>query len=167
MYNFIKCIVKYFKSKGNIAYINVLVNISKSCDCAGTRAPKPKIHDMGILVSADPVAIDKACVDMIRKSNDVGTEEWLKQSDNKLGENTLKVAEELGIGTQDYNFIEIDENVKEEEESSYLWLYIILIIIVLILIGVVGFFIFSRIKMSKVKKEEDPTSIRELMPKTS
>ena len=138
-------IVNYFKKKGNIVFINVLANISLSCDCAGASAPKPKIHDMGILASTDPVAIDKVCIDMIRNYTDNGTEEWLKQSDNKLGENTIKVAEELGIGTQDYNFI----NVDDEKKSSYLWLYIILVIIGLILVGIVGIFIYLKINRRK------------------
>ena len=53
---------------------------------------------MGILASTDPVAIDRACFDMIKNSNDNGTAEWLAQSNTLLGENTIKVAEELGIG---------------------------------------------------------------------
>ena len=137
-------IINYFKSKGNIVYINVLANISKSCDCAGIRAPEPKIHDMGILASTDPVALDKACVDMIRKTNDEGTEDWLEQVEEKLGENTLKVGEELGIGTQEYNLIDVDE-----KESSYLWLYIILGIVGLIIVGVVGYLIFRKIQNGK------------------
>ena len=60
-------IVNYFRNKGGIVFINVLVNISKSCDCAGAKAPEPKIHDMGILASTDPVAIIRVCIDMIKK----------------------------------------------------------------------------------------------------
>ena len=60
-------IVKYFKSKGDIVYINVVANISLSCDCAGTSAPPPKINDIGILASTDPVALDTACLDLIKK----------------------------------------------------------------------------------------------------
>ena len=103
-------IVDYFKNKGGIAYINVLANISKSCDCAGERAPAPKIRDIGILASIDPVAIDKACYDLIVKENNEGAEEWIKQSENKLGLNTLIVAEKHKIGTQEYNLINIDNN---------------------------------------------------------
>ena len=60
-------VVDYFKNNGGIAYINVLANISKVCDCGGTAAPAPKIRDIGILASLDPVAIDKACYDLIVK----------------------------------------------------------------------------------------------------
>ena len=78
-------IVNYFKNKGGIAYINVLANISKSCDCAGNGAAEPKIRNIGILASIDPVAIDKACYDLIEKENNAGSKEWIKQSESKFG----------------------------------------------------------------------------------
>ena len=101
-------IVKYFKGKGGIVYINVLANISLRCDCAGIRAPPPKIKDIGILASTDPVAIDQACFDLIKKSSDEGTEEFLKQVETLQGENTIKAAEKLGVGTSQYTLIDID-----------------------------------------------------------
>ena len=79
--------VEYFKGKGGIAYINVLANISKSCDCAGVRAPEPKIRNIGILASTDPVAIDKACYDLIVKENTEGSKDLIKQAQSKLGLN--------------------------------------------------------------------------------
>ena len=106
-------IVEYFRNKGGIAFINVMVNISKSCDCAGASAPEPKIHDIGILASTDPVAIDRASIDLIRKTTDSGTMELLQQIQRLEGENTIDVAEQHGIGTQEYNLIDVDneENV--------------------------------------------------------
>ena len=78
---------------------------------------------------------------MIKKNTDIGTEEWLEQSNNLLGENIIKVAEELGIGTQDYNLIDVDE------KSSLLWLYITLGIIGFLIIAfVIGFLIYSKMK---------------------
>ena len=70
-------IVKYFKKKGEIAYLNVLVNISLSCDCAGQSAPTPQISNIGIMASTDPVAIDQACLNMIKNTHDNGTEAFL------------------------------------------------------------------------------------------
>ena len=90
-------IVKYFKEKGEIVYINVLANISLACDCAGTRAPIPEIKDIGILASTDPVAIDTTCLDLIKKTNEKGTQAFLDQVDNKVGENTINMTEKLGI----------------------------------------------------------------------
>ena len=72
-------IVNYFKNDGGIAYINVLANISTMCDCGGTAAPTPKIRNIGILASLDPVAIDKACYDLIVKENNTGSHEWINQ----------------------------------------------------------------------------------------
>ena len=102
-------IVDYFKGKGQIVYLNVLANISKSCDCAGKSAPAPKIKDIGILASTDPVAIDQACLDLIKKTTDDGTQDLLNQINNLLGENTIKAAEKLGVGTREYNLIDVDE----------------------------------------------------------
>ena len=102
-------IVDYFKGKGQIVYLNVLANISKSCDCAGRSAPAPKIKDIGILASTDPVAIDQACLDLIKMTNDEGTQDLLNQVDRLLGENTIKAAEKLGVGTTEYNLIYVDE----------------------------------------------------------
>ena len=114
-------IVDYFKNKGGIAYINVLVNISKSCDCAGSSAPTPKIRNIGILSSLDPVAIDKACYDLIVKENTDGSKDWVRQAETKLGLNTLDKAVKHGIGSLEYNLINIDEdntNISDEKEDE-------------------------------------------------
>ena len=111
-------IVKYFKSKGDIVYINVMVNISLSCDCAGTSAPAPKIRDMGILASTDPVALDMACLDLIKATSEEGTQEFLDQVTNLDGENTIYKAEALGIGTTKYNLIDVDEDGEDESEGE-------------------------------------------------
>ena len=159
-------IVNYFKNKGDIVYINVMANISKSCDCSGARAPEPKIHDIGILASTDPVALDRACLDMIKKYEDIGTEDWLKQVENKVGENTIFIAEKHKIGSQEYNLIIIDEdenkgienkdigngdkedveNKKNKSEgSSNSFLFNILILLVfLIVIGVTWYICYKR-----------------------
>ena len=63
----LRLIVDYFNNKGKLGFITVLANISLYCDCAGTSAPKPKIKDIGILASVDPVAIDKAGLDLVKK----------------------------------------------------------------------------------------------------
>jgi hypothetical protein len=111
-------IVEYFREKGKIAFLSVVANISISCDCAGGRAPAPKIHDIGILASMDPVAIDRAALDLIKQTHDDGTEEWISQLDRLLGENTIYVAEKHNIGTQKYNLISIDEDEKEDEIAT-------------------------------------------------
>ena len=107
-------IVDYFKT-GQIGFISVLANISKSCDCAGASAPVPKIHDIGILASIDPVAIDRASLDLIKNNVDVGTNDLLSQINRLKGENTIDIAEKIGVGSQDYNLINVDTG---EEISS-------------------------------------------------
>lgn len=106
-------IVKFFRDQdfGGIAFINVIANISMDCDCAGKGAHAPQIADIGVVASLDPVAIDKASIDLIRDSEDgQGKTNWLNQLENRLGEHTIEVAEELGVGSSDYKLINIDED---------------------------------------------------------
>ena len=110
-------IVEYFKKKGEIVYINCLVNISLYCDC-GVGAPAPRIRDIGILASLDPVAIDKACYDLINKENTTGSQTWIQRANNKLALHTLEVAEDHGIGTMEYNLINVDEDEPETDTTE-------------------------------------------------
>ena len=68
-------VVKYFK--GNMAFINIMANMSVDCDCVNV-AEDPCMKDMGILVSLDPVAIDRACLDIVINSDDPGKEHFLE-----------------------------------------------------------------------------------------
>ena len=110
-------IVDYFRQKGDIGFITVMANISLYCDCAGTSAPVPKIKDIGILASKDPVAIDRAGLDLIKKYVDTGTNDLLNQINRLKGENTVNVAEKIGVGSQDYNLINIDEDEDDEPKK--------------------------------------------------
>ena len=98
-------IVKYFK--GQMVFINVMKNISVDCDCDGNAAP-PCMKDIGILASLDPVAIDRACLDIVYNSDDEGKEDLIKRIEKMHGAYTIEVAEELGVGTTDYELINID-----------------------------------------------------------
>ena len=141
-------IVDYFKGKGKIAYINVLVNISRVCDCGGKRAPPPNISDIGILASLDPVAIDQACYDLIYNEHTAGSEQLINQSTRLLGLNTLKVAEELGIGSRDYNLIDVDK-----EEKNYTWYIVIGVIGFVVVVAIIGVIIYYfKIKKSPEKE---------------
>ena len=111
-------IVNYFRERKGIAFINVLANISLYCDCSGAGAPEPKIKDIGILASTDPVAIDKASVDMLKAYTDIGTFQLLEQIKFLKGENTIDVAEYHGIGKKEYNLIDVDEHDKTEDDSD-------------------------------------------------
>ena len=116
----------YFTTNGGIAYINVLANISIDCDCAGTRAKAPEINNIGILASTDPVAIDQACLDMIKKTSDPGTQAFLDRVAKKMGENTIAAAVKLGVGKREYNLEEVTINA-----SIYLRMNLLLLLLIL------------------------------------
>ena len=154
-------IVDYFKSKGGIVYINVLANISTICDCGGKLAPPPKIRDIGILASLDPVAIDKACYDLIVKENNTGSHEWIAQAESLLALNTLKIAEEEHhMGTQDYNLIEVSGEEEEEEETNYV-LYIIIGLAGLIVICGIIVIVLYFLKKNKNKDGQKDNLVNE------
>lgn len=99
-------VVDYFK--GNIVYVNVMKNMSVDCDCCSV-AEDPCLDDIGILVSLDPVAIDQACVDLVYQSTDEGKNHLIERIESRNGTYTIKCAEELGIGSRDYELIDVTE----------------------------------------------------------
>lgn len=92
--------------KGKIAYINVMKNMSVDCDCCAV-AEDPCIKDMGILASIDPIAIDQACIDLVKNSNDPGKEHFLERVNSRHGTHTIDVAAELGFGSKEYELINL------------------------------------------------------------
>ncbi len=98
-------VVNHFKD--NILYINVMCNMSVDCDCCNV-AEDPCMEDIGILASTDPVAIDRACIDLVKNSDDKGRDHLLERINSRHGEHTIEAALELGIGTTDYELIAID-----------------------------------------------------------
>lgn len=99
-----KSVVDYFE--GNVVYINVMKNMSVDCDCC-SKAEDPCIADIGILASLDPVALDKACVDLVYASNDKGRDHLVERIESRNGVYTIECAEKLGIGTTNYKLIEM------------------------------------------------------------
>ena len=99
-------VVDYFK--GNIAYINVMCNMSVDCDCCKV-AEDPCISDIGILSSTDPVALDKACIDLVYNSSDPNKEHLIERIESRNGIHTIDSAYELGIGNKEYELINIDK----------------------------------------------------------
>lgn len=94
----------YFKD--SIAYVTAMVNISKDCDCDGS-AGSPVMKDIGLLASTDPVALDRACLDLIYNSNDPGKDELISRIESKKGAHIIETAKNLGAGTTAYELIEI------------------------------------------------------------
>ena len=98
-------VVDYFK--GNMVFINVMANMSVDCDCCAI-AEDPCLSDIGILISLDPVAIDKACIDLVNNSTDPGKEHFMERVNSRNGIHTIDKAYELGIGNIDYELIEME-----------------------------------------------------------
>lgn len=101
-----KAIVDY--TGKNILYINVANKLSVDCDCNGNPAA-PKMGDLGILASLDPVALDRACVDMVMNSDDPGKADLIERIESMHGTHILPSAESLGVGSQKYNLVTITE----------------------------------------------------------
>ena len=101
-----KSIVDYFK--GNIVYINVMKNMSVDCDCCAV-AEDPCIKDIGVLISLDPVAIDKACVDLVYNCDDPRKEHLIERIESRNGTLTIDAAAKLNVGSKEYELIDIDK----------------------------------------------------------
>lgn len=91
----------------NILYINVANRLSVDCDCNGNPSA-PEMGDLGVFASLDPVALDKACVDMVRNSDDPGKAHLVERIDSRLGPVILTHGEELGVGTTRYKLVTLD-----------------------------------------------------------
>ena len=98
-------VVEYFK--GNMAFINIMCNMSVDCDCCAV-AEDPCMKDIGILSSLDPIALDKACIDLIYKSNDPGRDHLVERIESRNGTHTIEEAVKLGFGTKEYELITIE-----------------------------------------------------------
>ena len=98
-------VVKYFGDK--IAFINIMANMSVDCDCCAV-AEDPCMKDIGILASTDPIAIDQACIDLVKQSNDPGKEHFLERVNSRNGTHTIDSAAELGFGTKEYELINVE-----------------------------------------------------------
>ena len=98
-------VIDYFGE--NIVYINVMKNMSVDCDCCAI-AEDPCMADIGILASLDPVAVDKACLDLVYASNDPGRDHLIERIESQNGAYTIDAAAALGCGSKEYTLIEID-----------------------------------------------------------
>ena len=99
-----KSIMDYFKE--NIAFINVMANMSVDCDCCAV-AEDPCMKDIGVLASLDPVALDKACLDLVYTSKDPGRDHLIERIESRNGAHIIEAAEKLGVGSTEYELIEI------------------------------------------------------------
>lgn len=92
---------------GNILYISVMNHLSVDCDCNGNPA-EPDMHDIGILASTDPVALDQACVDLVYASQD-DTASLIQRMESRNAIHVLEHGEEIGLGSRSYRLVSIDD----------------------------------------------------------
>lgn len=100
-------VIKYF-GKDNLAYINVANNLSVDCDCDNDPSD-PEMNDIGIFASLDPVALDQACYDAVKNSNDPGKTSLIERMDSRNAIHTVEAASDLGLGVREYEIFDIDE----------------------------------------------------------
>ena len=101
-----KSVSDYLGKGEKIVYINVMNRLSVDCDCDGHPA-EPDMHDIGILASTDPVALDQACIDLVYAAED--SSKLIKRIESKNGLHTLEHAEEIGLGSRTYELVNIDD----------------------------------------------------------
>ncbi|MBR6479135.1 MAG: DUF362 domain-containing protein [Clostridia bacterium] len=99
-----KSVVDYFG--GNAVYVFAMKNISVDCDCCDM-AEDPCMKDIGILASTDPLALDQACIDLVWASDDPGRDHLIERIESRQGRHILEAAERIGVGSREYELIEI------------------------------------------------------------
>ena len=99
-----KSVCDYMQDGKGIVCVNVMNRLSVDCDCDSNPA-EPDMHDIGILASLDPVALDQACVDLVYKAKDSGS--LIERIESRNGIHTLEHAEKIGFGSRNYRLVEI------------------------------------------------------------
>lgn len=98
-------VVDYFR--GSMAFVNVMKNLSVDCDCCAV-AEDPCMKDIGILASLDPVAVDQACIDLIyAATDDPGQKHFIERVESLHGIHTIECAAALGVGSREYELVEL------------------------------------------------------------
>lgn len=103
-----KSVSDYLGNGERIVYVNVMNRLSIDCDCDGNPA-EPDMHDIGILASTDPVALDQACIDLIYVQKDGDGASLVNRIESRNGLHTLEHAEEIGLGSRTYKLVNIDD----------------------------------------------------------
>ena len=99
-----EAVVRHFN--GNMVFINVMKNVSVDCDCCSV-AEDPCMADIGILASLDPIAVDRACLDLVYASDDPGRDHLLERIESRNGAHTVDAAAELGFGSKEYELVKL------------------------------------------------------------
>lgn len=103
-----KSVSDYLDNGAGITYINVMNRLSIDCDCNGNPA-EPDMHDIGILASNDPVALDQACIDLVYTQAEGDGASLVQRIEDRDGLHTLEHAEEIGLGSRTYTLVNVNE----------------------------------------------------------
>ncbi len=101
-----KSVSDYLGNGDRIVYVNVMNRLSVDCDCDG-HPSEPDMHDIGILASTDPVALDQACIDLVYSAEDGAA--LVQRIESRNGLHVLEHAEEIGLGSREYQLVILDE----------------------------------------------------------
>lgn len=99
-----KSVSDYLGGGERIVYINVMNRISIDCDCDGS-PHEPDIHDIGILASTDPVALDQACIDIVSQAQGNGS--LMQRINRQQGIHTLEHAQDIGLDSRSYHLVDL------------------------------------------------------------
>lgn len=99
-----KSVSDYMGHGERMVYVNVMNNLSVDCDCDG-HAAAPDMHDIGILASTDPVALDQACIDLVYSAPDSAS--LVQRIESRNGLHTLEAAEQIGLGSRTYQLVQL------------------------------------------------------------
>ncbi len=97
-----------YLGRENVVYINVPNRLSVDCDC-DANPHEPKMADIGIFASLDPVAVDQACVDAVYQSPDSGKAALIERMESRHGIHTVGAAAQLGLGAREYEIVSLDD----------------------------------------------------------
>lgn len=106
-----KSVSDYLGNGKNIVYVNVMNRLSVDCDCDGNPA-EPKMRDIGILASTDPVALDQACIDLVYDQKDGEGSSLVSRIESRNGLHTLEHAQSIGLGNRAYRLVDMDNQAE-------------------------------------------------------
>ncbi len=102
----------------NITYVNVMRNMSVSCDCEGLDAEPVVTPNVGILASNDILAIDQACVDLIYAMREDENHALVERIETRHGHRQLSCMKEMGMGNDKYILIDLDNGEQRIDQKT-------------------------------------------------
>ena len=111
-----KATIDYFDKR--ISYINVMRNMSVSCDCEGVAAQPVVTPNVGILASLDILALDQACIDLVYAMKEEEHHDLVERIETRHGHRQLSCMKEMGMGNDRYILIDLDNDEVRIEPAA-------------------------------------------------